>query len=87
MFSQPVELRPAAAQDPLAIMNMVVDIDDETEGCRLEGEDGLDGNNWEIGQVFFQNWWWALDRTIIEKSNQVRAKRGAPRLQFEPNSI
>jgi hypothetical protein len=86
MFAQPVEMRPASAQDPLAVMNMVVDIDDDAEGCRVEGEDGLVGDNWEIGQAFFRNWWWALDRSIIEQSNRVRAARGAARLQYVSDS-
>lgn len=82
IFSQPVESRPPAAKDPLAIMHLLMDIDDEAEGFRIDGEDGFDASNWEIGEKFFQHWWWALDRDIVDNSNRIRAKRGAKRLKL-----
>jgi len=60
-----------------------MDIDDETEGMRIRGEDGWDSRNWEVGEKFFRNWWWALDREIVENSNRLRAERGAGRLRLK----
>ncbi|QKX54946.1 uncharacterized protein TRUGW13939_02036 [Talaromyces rugulosus] len=82
IFSQPPELRPPSAQDPLAIVNMMMDIDDDAEGMRICGEDGWDCRNWEVGEIFFRNWWWALDREIVENSNRLRARRGARKLSL-----
>ncbi|KAJ9656429.1 hypothetical protein H2201_008549 [Coniosporium apollinis] len=82
IFAQPPEARPPSARDPLAVLQMAYDIDDPVEGFRIAGADGFDGGNWEIGQAFFRNWWWALDRAIVERSNALRAKRGADRLRF-----
>jgi hypothetical protein len=83
IFSQPVEMRPPSARDPLAVVNLVMDIDDETEGMRIRGEDGWDWRNWEVGEKFFRNWWWALDQEIVENSNRLRAERGARRLRLK----
>ena len=85
IFSQPVEMRPPAARDPLAVMHLIMDIDDEAEGFRLYGDDGFDDKNWEVGEKFFQHWWWALDREILENTNRLRAARGAHRLKLTAN--
>ncbi|KAH8704105.1 hypothetical protein BGW36DRAFT_370600 [Talaromyces proteolyticus] len=82
IFSQPPELRPPSARDPLAVVNMIMDIDDDAEGMRICGEDGWDCRNWEVGEIFFRNWWWALDREIVENSNRLRARRGARKLRL-----
>ncbi|KFY34666.1 hypothetical protein V494_06578 [Pseudogymnoascus sp. VKM F-4513 (FW-928)] len=82
MFSQPVERRPKAAQDPMALIKLQYDLEDSAEGVRILNEDCCDSKNWEIGQVVFQNWWWALDRAVVEHSNKLRARRGAPPLQL-----
>lgn len=82
IFSQPVELRPKAAQDPMALINLQYDLEDTAEGVRILSEDCYNGKNWEIGQVVFQNWWWALDRGVVEHSNKLRARRGAPPLRL-----
>lgn len=82
IFSQPVEMRPKVARDPLALVQLQYDLEDSAEGVRISSEDCFNGKNWEIGQVVFQNWWWALDRNVVEHSNMLRARRGAPRLQL-----
>lgn len=84
MFSQPENFRPPSARDPLAIMKMIGDMDDTEEGFRISGDDGLDSQNWEIGQAFFNNWWWALSREIVDRSNTLRDNRGATRLKLMP---
>jgi len=83
IFSQPVETRPPSARDPLAVVHLLMDIDDESEGMRISGENGWDWRNWEVGEKFFRNWWWALDREIVENSNRLRAERGAGRLRLK----
>ncbi|KAJ5808881.1 hypothetical protein N7474_010150 [Penicillium riverlandense] len=76
-FALPSELRPPSARDPLALMHLVYDMDDEREGCRISGCDGMDVAGWEIGQRVFDNWWWALDRDVLAQSNRLRYARGA----------
>lgn len=56
-------------------MEVAFDIEDDKDGFRINGE-GLNGDDWEVGEAFFKNWWWCLDRTIIETSNTWRRKRG-----------
>ncbi|KFY23792.1 hypothetical protein V493_05629 [Pseudogymnoascus sp. VKM F-4281 (FW-2241)] len=82
IFSRPVESRPKTAQDPMALIKLQYDLEDSAEGVRILNEDCYSGKNWEIGQVVFQNWWWALDRSVVEHSNRLRARRGAPPLQL-----
>jgi hypothetical protein len=82
VFSQPVHLRPPIARDETGIMQLVQDLDDETDGIRVaEGQqndaDALDDRNWEIGQAFYRNWWWALDTGLVQRSNKLRRDRGA----------
>lgn len=84
VFSQPLQTRPPAARDPMALMQLFYDMDDSAEGLRISGEDCYSGENWEVGQAFFTNWWWALDRSVVDCSNALRAKRGAQRLILGP---
>ena len=84
IFAQPEDVRPPSARDPMALMHMMADMDDTEEGFRIAGDDGLDWQNWEVGQAFFNNWWWTLDRTIIQVSNKLREQRGAARLRLLP---
>ncbi|KAF2095226.1 hypothetical protein NA57DRAFT_79715 [Rhizodiscina lignyota] len=83
MFWLPVEMRHPNARDPMALMHLVGDMEDHTEGFRVEGANGLSEKEWEIGDAFFRNWWWAVDRAIIENTNTLREKRGARRLRLE----
>jgi hypothetical protein len=85
-FGMPADRRPAVARDPLALMLLMADVEDEAEGFRVGGPDGLDADAWEIGQAFVSHWWWALDREVIEKSNRLRLRRGADRLRLMPAS-
>ncbi|KAF4471741.1 DUF3425 domain [Fusarium albosuccineum] len=80
IMSLPDELRPPNAQEPLAMVNFAYDIEDGAEGVRIYGEDPYDANNWELGQVAFERWWFLFDSKIIETSNQWRRMRGAPPL-------
>jgi hypothetical protein len=79
-------MRPPAARDPLALMQLIFDMDDSAEGFQFAGAEAHKETNWEVGQAFFTNWWWALDRTVVENSNLLRAKRGAEKLRLIPDS-
>ncbi|PPJ49764.1 hypothetical protein CBER1_02854 [Cercospora berteroae] len=82
---QPDQLRPPIARGPMAIMRLMHDLDDESEGIRLAlGGNGLgyDARSWEVGQAIFKDWWWALDSEIVPNSDRLREIRGAPRLQL-----
>ncbi|KAL4869300.1 hypothetical protein BDV12DRAFT_196539 [Aspergillus spectabilis] len=77
IFNLPLFLRPKAAQDPLGILRLVYDMEDESgEGIRIQGEDVFDEGNWEIGQVIFENWWWAFERGLVERCGRGRRGRG-----------
>jgi hypothetical protein len=80
VFAQPPEIRPPIAASPLALMDLVYDFEDSAEGVRIWGDDPFNAENWEAGEALFRKWWWALDRNIVEKSNQLRKERGAPLL-------
>lgn len=84
VFALPQQVRPPAARDPLALAQMMSDMDDDAEGFRVSGGGSFNVADWEVGQAFFRNWWWALDRSVIDRSNALRAKRGAGRLQLLP---
>lgn len=51
-------------------------------GLRVWGQDPFDEGNWEVGQRFFELWWWALDAGIVERSNELRKGRGEDVLRF-----
>jgi len=80
IFSLPMQARPMIARDPMALMQLVYDLDDSAEGLRTTGSDWRDEMNWEVGQKVFENWWFVLDRDIIRRSNALRERRGARRL-------
>lgn len=80
VLSQPVEYRPPSAASPMALLDFIYDIEDSTEGVRISGSDPYSENNWELGEKVFKSWWWAFDRDIIKKSNELRRTRGAPLL-------
>jgi hypothetical protein len=80
-LAQPVHLRPPAARDTNPMLTLMADTDDIVEGCRVNG-DGFDADDWEVGQAFFSNWWWALDPKIVNATNQKRVQRGASRLKL-----
>jgi hypothetical protein len=82
IFSLPPELRPQNARDTMAVMNLMYDMEDDTDGFRVNGE-GLISDEWEVGEAFFRNWWWTLDRQIVETTNAWRTKRGENRLMLK----
>ncbi|PNP52879.1 hypothetical protein THARTR1_06720 [Trichoderma harzianum] len=83
IFSMPDEMRPASATGPLALANFAYDFEDNSEGVRIYGGDVYDPNSWEVGQVFFERWWFIFDRDVIENSNRWRQLRGAPPLALK----
>jgi hypothetical protein len=84
IFSMPDRQRPPAARGPLGVINMMHDMDDDTEGVRVAGEDELNPTSWEVGQWFFSRWLFALDSEIIRRSNELREIRGAAQLRIQP---
>lgn len=80
MFAQPENLRPPSARSPTALVEFVYDLEDPFEGARIWGTDPYSDESWEVGEKLFQNWWWALDRRVLHRSNQLRLARGAPLL-------
>jgi hypothetical protein len=83
IFSVPPEMRPAVAAKPTAIVDLVYDIEDSAEGVRIWGDDPYSDQNWEVGEKAFRSWWWAFDSAVIQRSNNMRAIRGAKPLGLE----
>ncbi|KAM0328024.1 hypothetical protein ACHAQA_005425 [Verticillium albo-atrum] len=83
VFNMPVALRPPGARDPLALMNFAYDMEDQAEGVRIWGGDPYDETGWEVGQVFFERWWFIFDRDVVAQSNRLREMRGAARLRMK----
>ncbi|KAL4878405.1 hypothetical protein BJY04DRAFT_221131 [Aspergillus karnatakaensis] len=81
IFNLPLILRPKSAQDPLGILRLVYDMEDEKgEGIKIQGSDAFEEGNWEIGQVVFENWWWAFDSGVVDRS--ARGRRGRGEMDF-----
>ncbi|KAF3394515.1 hypothetical protein F1880_005562 [Penicillium rolfsii] len=80
IFSLPVQSRPLIARDPLALMQLIYDLDDTAEGLRVSGFDWRSETNWEVGQKVFENWWFVLDPDIVQHSNRLRERRGVRKL-------
>ncbi|KAK2791614.1 hypothetical protein FQN51_002163 [Onygenales sp. PD_10] len=76
VFSMPAELRPASASHPMALVNLIYDVEDPTEGMRVSGVDPFRPDMWEVGQVLFERWWWAFESRVIDGSNRLRRNRG-----------
>ncbi len=83
IFSLPEGTRPPSASGPTGLANLAYDIEDNSEGVRIYGDDPYDPACWEVGQVFFQRWWFLFDRDIIATSNRWRRLRGAPPLAIK----
>lgn len=83
IFALPERARPPSAAGPMGLVNLAYDIEDNSEGVRIYGEDPYDPAYWEVGQVVFQRWWFLFDRDIIATSNRWRRLRGAPPLALE----
>ncbi|KAK4206748.1 hypothetical protein QBC37DRAFT_116267 [Rhypophila decipiens] len=77
--------KPAVLQDcedgvpPL--VGFIYDMEDGAGGIRIWGDNPYQGDNWEVGQVVFQRWWFLFDRPVVERSNYLRRLRGADVLQ------
>ncbi|KAL4734909.1 hypothetical protein BDV11DRAFT_212405 [Aspergillus similis] len=76
-FNLPAPVRPQSAQDPLGLLRLVYDMEDEGgEGVRVTGANVFDPDSWEIGQVVFQRWWWAFEAHLVQRWDHVRKARG-----------
>ena len=64
----------------MALLQLIYDLDDPTEGLRVSGFDFRSAENWEVGQKVFENWWFVLDQDIVRRSNFLRERRGAVKL-------
>jgi hypothetical protein len=82
VFSLPDDMRPPHASGPMALVQLAYDMEDSAEGIRIWGDSPCQMSHWEIGQVFFQRWWFVFDRQVIEQSNRWRLLRGAPELRI-----
>ncbi|KAH7390347.1 hypothetical protein BKA64DRAFT_121207 [Cadophora sp. MPI-SDFR-AT-0126] len=83
VFNRSPNIRPPVARDPLAVMTLLKDMETPREGLRVNGRDGFEMENWEVGQSFFANWWWALECEVVERSSALRVLRGKESLFVE----
>ncbi|KAG7105133.1 hypothetical protein HYQ45_006960 [Verticillium longisporum] len=82
IFNMPEAMRPPGARDALAPIKFAYDLEDEAEGVRIWGGDPYDATGWEVGQTFFERWWFIFDRDVVAQSNRLREIRGAARLHL-----
>src|SRR5271170_2115347 len=84
ILTLPQEVRPQRAKGdmPSVTMQLIFDMKDAGGGLRVWGSNPFDENNWEVGPVFFQQWWWALNSEIVKRSNQIRMQRGEDTLRL-----
>ncbi|KAL9944547.1 hypothetical protein D7B24_001933 [Verticillium nonalfalfae] len=82
IFNMPEAMRPPGARDALAPIQFAYDLEDEAEGVRIWGGDPYDATGWEVGQTFFERWWFIFDRDVVAQSNRLREIRGAARLHL-----
>lgn len=85
ILTLPMEVRPQRAQGDMesVTMQLMFDIKDAGGGLRVWGSNPFDEENWEVGPVFFQQWWWALNSEIVKRSNQIRTQRGEDILRLK----
>jgi hypothetical protein len=98
MLALPSAFRPPVAQDDdaashnqgKAVMRLVQDLDDFTDGVRVHGnmtgwgnENELVEEAWEVGECLYQNWWWCLDEKVVAVANKRRKQRGERPLRIK----
>lgn len=71
---------------PMALVQLSYDMEHTAEGIRIWGPDIYDPRAWEVGQVFFEKWWFIFDREVVEQSNYWRRMRGAKELCVKGSS-
>ncbi|CAJ0546570.1 Ff.00g011970.m01.CDS01 [Fusarium sp. VM40] len=92
ILALPSELRPLIAREEgdedgsgqaKAVVQIVHDLDDMADGCRIHGNlvawgEGSEfaEESWEMGECFFKNWWWCIDGRVVNMSNLRRRQRG-----------
>ena len=92
IFNLPPASRPPVAQGDdgkgEGIMKLWQDLDDSHEGVRVHGNfvewgagSELSEEVWEIGELFYRNWWWCIDARIVGTANAKRRERGLPPLR------
>ncbi|KAM0206209.1 hypothetical protein ACHAQI_008508 [Fusarium lateritium] len=66
-----------------AVMQIVHDLDDAADGCRIRGNVMAWGEGSELaeearemGECFYKNWWWCFDGKVVNMSNLRRRQRG-----------
>ena len=81
----PLGMRPRIARQDMTTLTLelMMAAKDVTGGVRVEGLDAASLDNWEIGQVFYSKFWWAVDADIVKQSNILRARRGLPALRYD----
>ncbi|CAG8123707.1 unnamed protein product [Penicillium nalgiovense] len=68
----------------MGIVRLVYDMEDSSgEGMKVNGQDPFKPQEWEIGQLLFQRWWWAFESNVVENSNCARRGRGKEMLRIE----
>lgn len=84
LMALPLTMRPRKMQTrhEEVVMALKFDMMDAAGGIRVQGLDPFKADNWEIGQKFFENWWWALDGDIVRRSNSLRRARGEAELRL-----
>lgn len=66
-----------------AVIRILQDLDDTQGPVRNHGNAAGWGQGnefveeaWELGEKFYRDWWWCVDRGVVERSNRLRRERG-----------
>lgn len=78
IMTLPEEFRPTNMRGDMAsvTMHVMVTMKDAGGGLRIWGDNPFDIDAWEIGQLFYTKFWWAIDHDIVVNSNKLRLQRG-----------
>ncbi|KAF2020894.1 hypothetical protein BU24DRAFT_487418 [Aaosphaeria arxii CBS 175.79] len=90
ILALPSALRPQVAREDdggdgqsKAVFQLIQDADDMNEGCRVhatllgwDGPNEMEEEAWELGEMFFRNWWWCFDGRVLASTNRKRRERG-----------
>ena len=77
VMSLPEAMRPKIARGDMGqvTLELMLAVKDAGGGIRVWDSDPFSLESWEIGQIFYSKFWWAIDAEIVKTSDRHRALR------------
>lgn len=63
-------------------MQLMSIMKDAGGGLRIWGSNPFAKDAWEVGQLFYSKFWWAIDSDVVASSNKLRLRRGENALKI-----